>query len=114
MSQEDPSSYRTSFDTTPEKELQVRNQGSAEMRLAKTSSSGEEYIERHDGDDIHKTPSKEFQVGGTNHVRSEGTVDANKITWDGPNDPLNPQNWSIKYKWWVMVVCTIMTINVYV
>ena len=114
MSQEDPSSYRTSFETTTEKEPQVRNDGSAEMRIAKITSRGEEYMERYGGDDIHEPPSKELLVGGPSHVRSESTVDANMITWDGPNDPTNPQNWSNNYKWLVTAVCTIMTINVYV
>ncbi|KAG8976550.1 hypothetical protein FRC05_003389 [Tulasnella sp. 425] len=26
-------------------------------------------------------------------------VDSNVVTWDGPNDPANPQNWSAKKKW---------------
>lgn len=28
-------------------------------------------------------------------------VDPHLITWSGPDDPTNPQNWSFKYKIWV-------------
>lgn len=28
-------------------------------------------------------------------------VDPDLITWSGPDDPKNPQNWSFKYKIWV-------------
>ncbi|KZP25669.1 MFS general substrate transporter [Athelia psychrophila] len=39
-------------------------------------------------------------------------VDANLVTWDGPNDQANPQNWSKRYKWFVTLVCCVMTVNV--
>jgi len=41
-------------------------------------------------------------------------LDPNLVTWEGPNDPDNPQNWSFWYKWWLTAVCTAMTLNVYV
>ena len=81
------------------------------MRIAKITSRGEEYFERYGGDDIHEPAPKEILAS---LAESESTVDANMVTWDGPNDVSNPQNWSIKYKWLVTVVCTIMAINVYV
>ncbi|GAA6008917.1 hypothetical protein JCM10207_004025 [Rhodosporidiobolus poonsookiae] len=37
--------------------------------------------------------------------------DPNKVVWD-ENDPENPQNWSVKYKWWVTVICAQATIVV--
>jgi DHA1 family multidrug resistance protein-like MFS transporter len=71
--------------------------------------------ERYGGDDIHEPPPKELLDGRPSPIQSDITLDANMIvTWDSPNDPSNPQNWSIKYKWFVTVVCTVMTINVYV
>ena len=116
MSKETPSSSRTSFDSqSTRNEPVVRNDVvSPEMRIAQIASRGEEYFERYGGDDIHEPPPKEFFAGVPNLAKSESTVDANMITWDGPNDPLNPQNWSIMYKCFVTVVCTIITINVYV
>ena len=102
---------RSSFESRAEPE--VRNDGSPQMHI---TSHGEEYSERYGGNDIHEPPPKEFLIGGPSRLQSESeiTLDANLVTWDGPNDPSNPQNWSIKYKWWVTVVCTVMTINVYV
>ncbi|KAI0051196.1 MFS polyamine transporter [Auriscalpium vulgare] len=38
-------------------------------------------------------------------------VDPNQVTWDGPDDPLNPQNWSIRFKWWLTAVLSVMTVN---
>jgi hypothetical protein len=39
-------------------------------------------------------------------------VDTQAITWDGPDDKSNPQNWSIRRKWAVTITCIVMTINV--
>jgi len=40
--------------------------------------------------------------------------DPNVVTWDGHETPENPQNWSFRYRWWITIVCTVMTSNVYV
>ncbi|KAI9457481.1 MFS polyamine transporter [Lactarius psammicola] len=34
------------------------------------------------------------------------------VTWDGPNDPNNPQNWSYGYKWFITLICGLLTLNV--
>ena len=39
--------------------------------------------------------------------------ESDMISWDGPNDPDNPQNWSNSYKWLITVVCCLLTIDVY-
>jgi len=41
-------------------------------------------------------------------------VETKPISWDGPHDPKNPQNWSTSRKWLVMAVNGIITVNVYV
>ena len=41
-------------------------------------------------------------------------TDPNVVTWDGPDDPENPQNWSFLYRWLITIACTVMTLNVYV
>lgn len=38
--------------------------------------------------------------------------DKNKVDWDGPDDPANPQNWSDLRKWYVTLMCALLTINV--
>lgn len=47
-------------------------------------------------------------------VAANATTDTNLVGWDGPDDPENPQNWSVKYKWLVTGICILMTVNVYV
>jgi len=34
------------------------------------------------------------------------------VTWDGPNDPQNPQNWSSAYKWWLTFIIAIQAFTV--
>ena len=36
----------------------------------------------------------------------ESEADTYVVTWDGPDDPENPRNWSLKYRWFVTgLVC---------
>ena len=39
-------------------------------------------------------------------------VETKPVSWDGPNDQKNPQNWSASKKWLVMSVNAITTVNV--
>ena len=34
------------------------------------------------------------------------------VTWDGPNDPQNPQNWSPVYKWWLTFIIAFQALTV--
>jgi hypothetical protein len=34
------------------------------------------------------------------------------VTWDGPDDPENPKNWSYAYKWWITVIMCILSLAV--
>ena len=36
-------------------------------------------------------------------------VDANQVSWDGPDDPENPKNWSFKRKWAATIVVSSFT-----
>jgi len=81
------------------------------LRIAEITSRREEEIERYGGDDIHEPPLKPSVIQGA-IFPSEPTIDVNGVTWDGPNDPTNPQNWTIRYKWLVTFVIIIMTVNV--
>lgn len=65
-------------------------------------------METYGGDDPHD-PS----VNKRDLIPFEGS-DPLKVTWDGPNDPDNPQNWSKSYKWLITVICCVLTFNVYV
>lgn len=41
-------------------------------------------------------------------------VDANLVTWDGPDDPENPKNWSSAYRYALSMIACVTTLNVYV
>jgi hypothetical protein len=34
------------------------------------------------------------------------------VTWDGPDDPENPKNWSYAYKWWTTIIMCILSLDV--
>ncbi|KAJ7620409.1 MFS general substrate transporter [Roridomyces roridus] len=38
--------------------------------------------------------------------------DSDEITWDGPQDQANPQNWSDRRKWLITATCVVMATNV--
>ena len=38
--------------------------------------------------------------------------DPNRVTWDGPNDPEDPQNWSYLRRWGITLICLLMAVNV--
>ncbi len=67
--------------------------------------------EQYGGDDPQEPLPKE---GGIIPVPPESKSDPYKVEWDGPDDPANPQNWTNRYKWAITVLCTLMTVNVYV
>ncbi|KAF7969482.1 hypothetical protein HWV62_27281 [Athelia sp. TMB] len=59
------------------------------------------------GDDPHDPAALKKPV-----APAQPDVDADLVTWDGPADPANPQNWSRRYKWCITLVCCLMTVNV--
>lgn len=69
----------------------------------------EHEIVRYGGDELEDPPIK-----GHSESPSHPTKDPNMVDWDGPNDPENPQNWSVRFKWMMTIVVIIMTVNVYV
>lgn len=36
--------------------------------------------------------------------------DPNVVTWDGPDDPANPMNWTMRKKWSNIAVLSVLTI----
>jgi hypothetical protein len=68
----------------------------------------EKLFESYGGDDPHE-PAKDKDAPPV-----QDQADLNMVTWDGPNDPTNPHNWSKSYKWLITVLCCVMTVNVYV
>ena len=39
----------------------------------------------------------------------EGEADPNVITWDSPDDPANPRNWSPRRKWFITILFSVTT-----
>ncbi|KAJ7088126.1 MFS polyamine transporter [Mycena epipterygia] len=66
----------------------------------------EEDIHRYGGDDPHEPPPK------SPLAQAPAPPDSEEITWDGPDDQDNPQNWSDRRKWVITAVCVVMTVNV--
>lgn len=65
-------------------------------------------IEKYGGDEPDEPPAKSMIPG----LPPQPPADSNLVTWDGPNDPENPQNWSHGYKWAITVLMSLMTLNV--
>jgi hypothetical protein len=42
--------------------------------------------------------------------KGEGNGDPNIVSWDGPEDPANPMNWTMRKKWSNIAVLSILTI----
>ncbi|KAG7450861.1 MFS general substrate transporter [Guyanagaster necrorhizus] len=47
-----------------------------------------------------------------NHILHTAHADPNMVTWDGPDDPMNPQNWPNSKKWVVTVVSVNLALSV--
>jgi len=74
--------------------------------LERETAREEKAFESYGGDDPHDPPkSKDVPP-------VEEQADVNMVTWDGPDDPTNPQNWSKSYKWFITLICCVMTVNV--
>jgi hypothetical protein len=44
----------------------------------------------------------------------QGEADPNVVTWDGPDDPANPRNWSLRRKWLITILFSVTTFCAYV
>ncbi|KAJ7690229.1 MFS general substrate transporter [Mycena rosella] len=77
--------------------------------LERELAQDEEDIHRYGGDDPHQPPSKS---AGPPRPSTPAPLDPEEITWDGPDDQENPQNWSDRRKWMITIVCVVMTVNV--
>lgn len=64
----------------------------------------------HFNDDVTRTPTP---VAST-PISEKGKQKADFVTWDGPDDPSNPQNWTRRKKWIITIMASVVTLNVYV
>ena len=66
--------------------------------------------EQYGGDDPRDPPNAKEDNGLP--ASEELKPDPNKVVWNGPDDPENPQNWSSRRKWAITILCVLLTINV--
>ena len=48
----------------------------------------------------------------TSGSEAQGSPGTNVVDWDGPDDPKNPQNWSVLKKTWLSVLVALCTFTV--
>ncbi|KAK7470096.1 hypothetical protein VKT23_001536 [Stygiomarasmius scandens] len=70
----------------------------------------QERIKAYGGDDVHDPEEYAQQASSSSQSKPETKEDF--VTWDGPNDPSNPQNWSNTKKWLITLLCAAITVNV--
>lgn len=56
-------------------------------------------------DNRRSFPSAKADLG----LPADSDQDPNIVTWDGPNDPANPMNWSEGWKWGIVAVIAAIT-----
>jgi len=44
----------------------------------------------------------------------DSEADPNVVTWDSPDDPANPRNWSLRRKWFITILISVTTFCAYV
>lgn len=71
-------------------------------------------VEFSGGNDPQDPPAKNNSSVSPLPFLPKPNTDPNVVTWDGLEDPENPKNWSFWYRWWITILCTVMTVNVYV
>ncbi|KAH9941408.1 MFS polyamine transporter [Amylocystis lapponica] len=70
----------------------------------------ERRMEEYGGDDPREPFRKDDHRGSQTPEIEK--IDPNRVGWDGPDDPENPQAWSTPYKWYLTFLCLLMTVNV--
>lgn len=74
------------------------------------SSASDEQQSKIPDDD--KSPIDTSAAPSTAQDVSQAEVTREFVTWDGPNDPENPKNWSYAYKWWITIIMCILSLDV--
>ncbi|KAF7979904.1 hypothetical protein HWV62_40296 [Athelia sp. TMB] len=96
---------RSSF-TLLDHEAQSRRVIADRAELDEEIANEEHDIEEYAGDDPHDPKADKIPAP------PEEDSDSNVVTWDGPDDPANPKNWSSAFRWFLTCLCCITTLNV--
>lgn len=97
--------YKSGPSTRPVSEAYTLQDQLSRKSQDEHSNEAEEGIEEAFG------PARDEESGfhqhGGHHAQEE--LDPNLVSWDGPDDPENPQNWTNARKWWISMVTAGLT-----
>jgi DHA1 family multidrug resistance protein-like MFS transporter len=123
-------SYRNSETPTVVNSVRYSNASTVDVSQTKRFSEVPDvpavpsnYIRRNSHSKSFKTDDGTATTGEKDEAQDELPTSANAIVpepqpteerndlvdWEGPNDPENPQNWSRKYRWWMIMILAFMT-----
>lgn len=96
---DDSSEFRKESSTTD-----LEKEAAEEEELEHEEEEAEVFQERDEdvaprGFDLEKATIPLEKTRSTQSRRSKKGKDPNIVTWEGPDDPKNPRNWSLKRKW---------------
>lgn len=69
-------------------------------------------MERYGGDDVREPSKLSHKKQKEDSTFPAPESEPSPVTWDGPNDSENPQNWSHLRKWFLTVLISALTVNV--
>jgi multidrug resistance protein len=75
-----------------------------------SESPEREKIEPHDSNETSSIDEKDIEKGPLDQVAAPPPKDPFEVTWDGPDDPTNPKNWSLRSKWLLTVIVSLFTL----
>lgn len=128
-----PSSVQAEATTQPSKETPVSRQWSHDIETQRFESTttipaGNDLAHHLPSDVLQEEKTKEYEADvDREHSVSESLTeeemdleidaagseppsDCNLVTWDGPNDPENPQNWPVWRKWMTTLLLSTLTL----
>ncbi|ESK97755.1 mfs multidrug [Moniliophthora roreri MCA 2997] len=100
-----PATPRSSITLDPHSGAQTMVEPLSEESLTREIQEDEQRMERYGGDDPSEPPSKSAD---SRFLPTPTNKDI--VTWDGDDDPENPQNFSLAKKWGITFICIAMTL----
>ncbi|KZS90135.1 MFS polyamine transporter [Sistotremastrum niveocremeum HHB9708] len=110
--------FQTSTSQSHPQSLPLSNSSTSASTAVHTPQDDEAEFERYGGDEPRDPPpkpqsGKEPSLAETHVEQPErNEKDREFLQWDGPDDPSNPQNMSRTRKWFITILCAVLTINV--
>lgn len=90
--------------------ITLHNPSHVNATLVESLQREETRTEEYGGDDPQEPSPK--REDGLPPLKEVSSPDPNLVHWDGPDDPENPQNWPLRKKWGITILCVLLTVNV--